>query len=126
MRHEHLVVTVEAGIKERIDDDLDGGESLESWVADAIEQKLTDDEPERPDPRRAGGEPPTSGSEATGRERDSGFGTSDDARNRRTSGGGDDGRGGDAFDRDRDDGFGESDGGDDYEEGFEYVDDCSI
>jgi hypothetical protein len=42
MRHEHLVVTVEADTKERIDDDLEPGESLEAWVADAVERKLAD------------------------------------------------------------------------------------
>jgi hypothetical protein len=40
VRHEHLVVTVDSGIKERIDADLGAGESLEAWVADAIERKL--------------------------------------------------------------------------------------
>lgn len=40
MRHEHLVVTVESGTKARIEDDLDPGETVEAWVADAIEGKL--------------------------------------------------------------------------------------
>lgn len=43
MRHEHLVVTVEAGTKARVDDDLGPGESLEAWVADAIERKLAEE-----------------------------------------------------------------------------------
>ena len=72
MRHEHLVVTIEAGTKERIDADLDAGESLEAWVADAVERKLDGKE--------------TDASDATDEASDA----------------------------------------DDYEEGFEYVDDCAI
>jgi IS4 transposase len=76
MRHEHLVVTVESGTKARIEDDLDPGETVEAWVADAIEEKL------------AGESTP---------------GESDDLT--------------------RDDRPEEHD---EYDEGFEYVDDCSI
>lgn len=124
MRHEHLVVTVEAGLKDRIDDDLDSGESLESWVADAIERKLAENETERRDPRRAGGEPSSPERGTTDRERDTRFGTrDDDGRGGRGDGGDDESGNGDAFDRRRDGGF---DDAGDYDEGFEYVDDCSI
>ncbi|NEU57888.1 hypothetical protein [Halorussus sp. MSC15.2] len=126
MRHEHLVVTVEAGLKERIDADLESGESLESWVADAVERKLAAESEE--------------GDDAEGvREHDEDRGVE--------SGREPDGRRGGPPDRDRDDGRGvgtghrgwngtardrASDGddadesGDDYDEGFEYVDDCGI
>ncbi|MFC4448962.1 hypothetical protein [Halorussus aquaticus] len=125
MRHEHLVVTVEAGLKERIDADLDPGESLESWIADAVERKLAAESDE--------------GDDAEGvRERDG---------DRGVGGGRDpDSRRGGPPDRDRDGGRGvgagrrgrngtardsASDGDDadesgDYDEGFEYVDDCGI
>lgn len=136
MRHEHLVVTVEAGVKERIDDDLDAGESLESWVADAIERKLERTETGHSDPARIDdrGSPAESGATGSGpKER---FGTSSDDERSGRKGGGDDGDntddgdeaedGDDLFGRTRDVGF---DGGgedDEYDEGFEYVDDCSI
>lgn len=126
MRHEHLVVTVEAGIKERIDADLEPGESLESWVADAVERKLAEKSDEGDDAE--GGD-----------ERDTGGGVG--AAPKR------DGRRGGASDRDRDEGRGvgadrhgwngtardpardgddAAESGDDYDEGFEYVDDCGI
>jgi hypothetical protein len=82
MRHEHLVVTVESGTKARIEDDLDPGKTVEAWVADAIDEKLS--------------------GESTPRESD------DPTQDHPT--------------RD-DDGTEEHD---EYDEGFEYVDDCSI
>lgn len=115
MHHEHLVVTVEADTKARIDDHLDGGESLEAWVADAIERKLADE------------------SAATDDDAATGFGDA-------AAGAGDDPGGSDryGFDRDeadssdsgpadfvpRDDDSGADPDG--YDEGFEYVDDCAI
>ncbi|WP_276300078.1 hypothetical protein [Halorussus lipolyticus] len=95
MRHEHLVVTVEAGRKERIDADLDAGESLEAWVADAIDQKLarqsrSESAEGDADSSAGGGSPPADDSDGD--------------------------RAGTDSDRE----------GDDYDEGFEYVDDCGI
>ncbi|WP_158058088.1 hypothetical protein [Halorussus halophilus] len=40
MRHEHIVVTLDAETKRRVLDSLGDGESVEAWVADAIESKL--------------------------------------------------------------------------------------
>ena len=118
VRHEHLVVTVEAGLKERIDADLGAGESLESWVADAIEQKLDrnaagsdsgDSDPDRSDPTDSG-----LGSEFADIT-DLGAGDSDSSE---------------ATSSDRADGDGtesvDEPGRDEYDEGFEYVDDCAI
>ncbi|WP_435180198.1 hypothetical protein [Halorussus sp. AFM4] len=130
MRHEHLVVTVEAGLKDRIDDDLDEGESLEAWVADAVERKLADDGADEPaaDGERGGDGRRGGRSERSGRaERGNGRGS--DGRDR--AGGGtsaDSGRdSGSRFatGRVRDESEGD-DGDDDYDEGFEYVDDCGV
>ncbi len=119
MRHEHLVVTVEADTKARIDDHLDGGESLEAWVADAIERKLADEETDD-SAARFGDAAASAASDSDDRDR----GESDPL----------------AFDRDeadssdsgppdfvpRDDSGADPEDADDYDEGFEYVDDCSI
>ena len=43
MRHDHIVVTLDPDSKARIRDDLDAGESVEAWVADAVERKLDGD-----------------------------------------------------------------------------------
>jgi hypothetical protein len=132
MRHEHLVVTVEAGLKERIDEDLDGGESLEAWVADAIERKLAAAEREEQDHRAGDGESVPerrrSGGDPDGRfrrERDDGSRGGASGGDAGDEGDGTDrGDGGDGSERWGDDKYG--DGGDDYDEGFEFVDDCSI
>ncbi|WP_137283855.1 hypothetical protein [Halorussus salinisoli] len=87
MRHEHLIVTVESGTKERIDADLDAGESLEAWVADAVELKLAETEREDETDEKL------------------------DARH-------------DRIDADED--GTDDEATDDYDEGFEYVDDCAI
>jgi hypothetical protein len=120
MRHEHLVVTVESGLKDRIDDDLDAGETVEAWVADAIERKLAADEDERRDPLRAADEATATEREPTRRDGD-GESKSwrDGERGRRA-------RDGDReASNDGNEALEPSDG-DDYDEGFEYVDDCSI
>jgi hypothetical protein len=104
VRHEHLVVTVDSGIKQRIDADLDAGESLEAWVADAIERKLAAegrDADERCD------------REAEVRRDDRAGRPDSDDRARRADG---DDRATEAGSDDRDE----------YDEGFEYVDDCGI
>lgn len=43
MRHDHIVVTLDPDSKARIRADLDAGESVEAWVADAVERKLDED-----------------------------------------------------------------------------------
>ena len=43
MRHDHIVVTLDPDSKARIRADLDAGESVEAWVADAVERKLDGD-----------------------------------------------------------------------------------
>jgi hypothetical protein len=121
VRHEHLVVTVEADTKERIDADLGAGESLEAWVADAVERKL-DRETAGSDSGPAGSGPDRSGSTDSGLGSefaditDLGEGDSDSSE---------------ATSSDRADGDGTESGDepgrtDEYDEGFEYVDDCAI
>ena len=121
VRHEHLVVTVEADAKERIDADLGAGESLESWVADAIEQKLDrkaagsdsgDSDPDRSDSTHSGlGSEFVDITDLGAEDSDSSeSGTSDRADGDRTESGEEIGR----------------DESDEYDEGFEYVDDCAI
>ncbi|NHN57547.1 MULTISPECIES: hypothetical protein [Halorussus] len=129
MRHEHLVVTVEAGLKDRIDDDLDGGESLESWVADAVERKLAAEDETAAGGGRGGdvergGRGDRGGRADRGSDgRDRAGGNAADGERGRNSGsrfatGG--GRGENEADA------GDGDERDDYDEGFEYVDDCAI
>lgn len=125
MRHEHLVVTVEADTKERIDDDLDAGESLEAWIADAVERKLDGEDRREADATDRGA---GSGDEdidripsRRAREDEAEDGWFDgDAGSRRggDADGGRFGRDGDGSNDDR------ADDGDD--KGFEYVDDCAI
>jgi len=127
MRHEHLVVTVEADTKARIDDHLDGGESLEAWVADAIEQKLADEEDEADDAAARFGDAAAS---AEG-ESDADRGESDPLAFDRDEADSSDSGPADFVPRDdsgvdSDDCNGTPDDADDYGEGFEYVDDCSI
>lgn len=119
VRHEHLVVTVEADLKERIDADLGAGESLEAWVADAIQQKL-DQETARSNSTDSAesnsAEPDSANSDADSTDI-VGLGETDanspesatpDHSGERTE-------------------FGdERDPDDEYDEGFEYVDDCAI
>ncbi|WP_135852113.1 hypothetical protein [Halorussus salinus] len=124
MRHEHLVVTVEADTKARIDDHLDGGESLEAWVADAIERKLADEEDADDAAARFGD------AAASADESDADRGKRDPHAFDRGETDPSDSDPPDFVPRDdsgadpEDDDY---DGGpDDYGEGFEYVDDCSI
>lgn len=49
MRHEHLVVTLDTATKTRVLESLGEGESVEAWVADAIESKLREFDSERDD-----------------------------------------------------------------------------
>ncbi|UPV98830.1 hypothetical protein M0R88_09825 [Halorussus gelatinilyticus] len=123
MRHEHLVVTVEADTKARIDERLDGGESLEAWVADAIERKLDDEHTATDDDAAArfgdaaaDTDPDDSDSDRDGSDR---FDFDRDRADASDSGPAD------FVPRDDDSGA-DRDDGDDYDEGFEYVDDCSI
>jgi hypothetical protein len=103
MRHEHLMVTVDSGIKVRIEEDLDPGETVEAWVADAIDAKLADEEAESSEAIRADSD----GVEASDDERKpDGDKTNPDGDTLKI-----------------DDSDETTDG---YDEGFEYVDDCSI
>ena len=47
MRHDHIVVTLDADDKSEIEADLDAGETVEAWVADAVERKLAESNAER-------------------------------------------------------------------------------
>ncbi|MFC4550647.1 MULTISPECIES: hypothetical protein [Halorussus] len=121
MRHEHLLVTVEADTKADIEADLDGGETVEAWIADAIETKL--DAAEREEENAAGETEAVDRTDRTDREERDERRRSDDGErwvDGRTSRDG----GTDGFDDygDGNDGYGD----DDYDEGFQYVDDCSI
>lgn len=46
MRHDHLVLTVDADTRDRIGAHLDDGESIDDWVRDAIDRKLAETEDE--------------------------------------------------------------------------------
>jgi hypothetical protein len=116
VRHEHLVVTVEADIKERIDADLDAGESLEAWVADAVEQKLNR-EAARPDfADAAETESSDSDSDSDADIIDLGEAGANSSESATP----------DHSPDDTTDPGDELDSGDEYDEGFEYVDDCAI
>ena len=122
MRHEHLLVTVEADTKADIEADLDGGETVEAWIADAIETKLDaevrgdgegNEAGEARHAKRPGGDDPGESSDER-RESDGGERWVDRRESRGESGT-------EGFDD-----YGDGGDGDDYDEGFEYVDDCSI
>jgi len=130
VRHEHLVVTVEAGRKERIDANLDAGESLEAWVADAIEEKLAreagddSDSPGPDDSEFAGSGPGDSDSPGSAPD-DSEYadiielgGEDPDSSESADSTDGSDSSTIESGEK--------PDADDSYDEGFEYVDDCAI
>lgn len=101
MRHEHLVVTVDSGTKARIEEDLDSGETVEAWVADAIDAKLAEEAGSSEviradsDETEAGDEVVEGGDETEASDDETTTGDSDQTD-------------------------------DEYDEGFEYVDDCAI
>ncbi|WP_135826350.1 hypothetical protein [Halorussus ruber] len=129
VRHEHLVVTVEAGRKERIDANLDAGESLEAWVADAIEEKLAreagddSDGPGPGDSEFAGSGPGDSDSLGSAPD-DSEYADIIELGETDADGS----KSGDSGDSDRStiESGEKPDADDGYDEGFEYVDDCAI
>ena len=115
MRHEHLVVTVDSGTKAHIEEDLDPGETVEAWVADAIDAKLATEQVEGEKEGEKESEE-TGASEAIRADSDG-----IEASNQSEAGDEVVGRGDAETNPDDSDGT-----DDDYDEGFEYVDDCAI
>ena len=116
MRHGHIVVTLDSETKAEIQSVLDAGESVDAWVADAIEAKLADD---RGDETEAEDEKGQGRDGEASIERDVAAGDRDDRW-----------RGGDERDGDAGhDGGDERDGDDERDDAtpeYEYVDDCGI